>query len=178
MPFRNTFKGKIKCLVSVAVTQKAISQRHAELDDTEWSDSSTIDTHLEAKAIYCLVIFSRSKYALLSSSCYLVRDAKFSYFLCMCIKMMNAREESKTDRVSTDQFFFSCDSFHWELGIFSSYRYCKSSDWSCRTTLNTFGGNTFGITFGSFSPLRLISSSCYTVLDILLWKKKFHKGEL
>lgn len=106
MPFRNTFRSKIKCLVSVAVTQKAISQRHAELDDTEWSDSSTIDTHLQAKAIYCLVIFSRSKYALLSSSCHLVRGAKFSYFLCMCIKMMNAWEEINTDHVSRDQFFF------------------------------------------------------------------------
>lgn len=40
---------------------KAISQRHAELDDTKRRDSSTIDTHLQTKAIYCLVIFRRGK---------------------------------------------------------------------------------------------------------------------
>ena len=55
-----------------------------------------------------------------------------------------------------------------------------SSDWSCRyvqvqNNAEHFGGNTFCITFGSFSLLRLISSLYYTVLDILLWRK-LHKG--
>lgn len=61
MPFRNTFRDKIKCFINAAQTQKAISQRHAELDDTKRRDSSTIDTHLQTKAIYCLVIFRRGK---------------------------------------------------------------------------------------------------------------------
>lgn len=99
MPFRNTFMDKIKCLVNAAQTHKAISQRHAELGDRERSDSSTIDTHLHTKAIYCLVMFRRGKSALLLSSCH-PGMLTFYHFLCACIQMTVAMVETSTDHLN------------------------------------------------------------------------------
>lgn len=106
MPFRNTFGDKTKCLVHAAQTRKAISQRRAELDDTKGSDASTTDTHLQTKAIYCLVIFSRDKSDPLSSCWRLVMYTKFSHFLCVCTEMIVAMEETHTDRVIRDRSLF------------------------------------------------------------------------
>lgn len=171
MPFRNTFRDKIKRFVSATQTQKAISQRHAELDDTVRSDSSTIDTHLQTKTIYCLVIFNGGRSALLSSSCHLIRYGKFSHFLCVCIQMMVAMEETNTDQAKRDQSLFLTFCSHSESWSFFFPHISSAS--SCRYVQvqnngEHFGGNTFCITFGSFSLLRLISSLYYTVLDILL----------
>lgn len=75
----------------------------------------------------------------------------FSFPLCVHLS-------DETDWLTTPSFF--C---HKALFLFK-----------CKTTLNTYGGNTFGITLGSFTLLHLISSLYYSVLDILLWRK-LHK---
>ncbi len=144
MPFRNPFRDKITHFVSAAQTQKAISQRHAELDDTERSDSSTIDTHLGTKTVYCLVIFSRGKSAVLSSSCHLVRFATFSHFLCMCIHVMVATEETKTDHVSLSLSLSLSVSLSLSLSLFSFMELflilhptVVAVMFKCRITLNT-----------------------------------------
>lgn len=74
---------KKKCSVNAAQAHKAISQRHSELDDTERSDSSTIDAHLQTKALCCVVTFSRGKSALLVWFRE-VRYPKSSYFPSVC----------------------------------------------------------------------------------------------
>lgn len=65
----------------------------------------------------------------------------------------------------------------YSLGNTELFLLAASSDTSCRYSHNNaehFSGNTFCITFGSFSLLCLISSLYCTVLDILLWRK-LHK---
>lgn len=97
MPFRSTFQYKIKCSVNATQTQRAISQKHAESDDTERSDLSTIDTHLQTKP---LIVYSYSAEVNLLSCQHLV--TKFSHFLSVCIQMTVAMEVTTTDHVARD----------------------------------------------------------------------------
>lgn len=140
---------------------------------TERSDSSTI------YCIYCLVIFSIGKSGLLLSCYHLItQQGPPSFLISSVYAFMVAMEVSNTDHVKRDHSVSLC--FTQPHGAF----YRMSSDWTYNITCRYvqvqnnalhFGGNTFCITFGSFSQHCLISSLYYTVLDILLWRK-LHKG--
>lgn len=118
-PFRNTFKEKIKCCVNVTLTQKAISQRQAELDDTETSDSSTIDSHPESKPfLYSIDIQRREMCSFVIILSLSKVHQVFSFPLCIAYKPRLRWEwTSLTKRSSFLHFnwpeFLCCSSAGW-----------------------------------------------------------------